>query len=137
MANRIRKVPYFKTMVPNRAGQGARVLGVLQAADVNLLAVLAFPAGGGAQLDLVPENRTALTRAARKAGIRLSGPKPVFLIEGDDRTGAVAAVLARLAAARINVTAIAAARAGGGRYGGFLWVRGRDVARATRVLKAR
>lgn len=133
----VRKVPYFKTMIPNRAGQGARVLRALKDAGVNLLAVLGFPAGGGSQLDLVPQNRAALTRAARKAGIRLSGPKPVFLIEGGDRPGAVADVLAKLAAARINVSAIAAARAGGGRYGGFLWVKPRDVGKAARVLKAR
>jgi hypothetical protein len=133
----IRKVPYFKTMIPNRAGQGARVLGALKDEGVNLLAVLGFPAGGGAQLDLVPQSRSALTSAARRAGIRLSGPKPVFLIEGGDRPGAVADVLAKLAAARINVTAIAAARAGGGRYGGFLWVRPGDVAKAGRVLKAK
>ncbi len=133
----VRKVPYFKTMIPNRAGQGARVLAALKDAGVNLLAVQGFPAGGGAQLDLVPQNRAALTKAARKAGIRLSGPKPVFLIEGSDRPGAVAGVLAKLAAARINVTAIAGARAGGGRYGGFLWVKPGDVARAARVLRAR
>src|SRR5574341_1579753 len=109
----VRKVPYFETMIPNRAGQGARVLGALKDAGVNLLAVLGFPAPGGSQLALVPQDRGALTRAARKAGIRLSGPKPLFLIEGADRTGALADVLAKLAAARINVTAIAAARAGG------------------------
>src|SRR5574341_737795 len=96
----VRKVPYFKTMIPNRAGQGAKVLGALKDAGVNLLAVLGFPAGGGAQLDLVPQNRAALTKAARKAGIRLSGPKPVFLVEGSDRPGAIADVLAKLAAAR-------------------------------------
>jgi hypothetical protein len=67
----------------------------------------------------------------------LSGPKPVFLVEGGDRPGAVAGVLARLAAARINVTAVAAARAGGGRYGGLLWVKPKDVGKAARVLKAR
>ena len=133
----VRKVPYFKTMVPNRAGQGARVLGALKDAGVNLVAVLGFPAGGGAQLDVVPQNRGALTSAARKAGIRLSGPKPVFLVEGADRPGVIADVLAKLAAARINVTAIAAARAGGGRYGGLLWVKSRDVRKAARVLRAK
>lgn len=133
----IRKVPYFKTIIPNRPGQGTRVLGALKKAGVNLRAVLGFPAAGGAQLDLVPQDRAALTKAARKAGIRLSGPKPVFLIEGSDRPGAVADVLAKLAAARINVTAIAAARAGRGAYGGLLWVKRGDVGKAARVLKAR
>jgi hypothetical protein len=46
-------------------------------------------------------------------------------------------VLDKLAAARINVTAVAGARAGGGRFGGFLWVKPGDVGRAARVLKAR
>jgi len=133
----IRKVAYFKTIVPNRAGQGARVLGALAHAGVNLLAVLGFPAAGGSQIDVIARDRAVLTRAARKAGIRLSGPKPVFLIEGADRPGALAAVLHKLAAARINVTAVAGARAGGGRYGGFLWVKPGDAGRAARVLKAR
>ncbi len=137
MADRVRKVAYFKTVIPHRPGQGARVLGALSQAGVNLLAVLAFPTGGRAQLDLVPENSGALRRAARKAGIRLTGPKRVFLIEGGDRTGAVARVLDRLAAARINATAMAAARAGGGRYGGLLWVKPRDLGRAARALGAR
>lgn len=133
----VRKASYFKTTVPNRAGQGARVLGALSDAGVNLLAVLGFPAAGGAQIDLIARDRAALARAARKAGIRVSGPKPVFLIEGADRPGAVAAVLRKLAAARINVTAVAGARAGGGKYGGLLWVKPGDVRKAARVLKAR
>jgi hypothetical protein len=133
----VRKASYFKTVVPDRAGQGARVLSALGDAGVNLLAVLGFPAAGGSQIDVMARDRAALTRAARKAGIRLSGPKPVFLIEGPDRPGALAAVLDKLAAARINVTAVAGARAGGGRFGGFLWVKPGDVGRAARVLKAR
>lgn len=137
MANRIRKVDYFKTMTPNRRGQGARLLGMLREEGVNLLALLAFPERGGSQVDLVPENRTALRQAARRAGVRLSARQTVFLLEGTDRTGAVVPVLDRLAAAGINVTAVAAARAGGGRYGALLWVKPRDVAKAARLLKAK
>jgi hypothetical protein len=137
MASRVRRATYFKAIVPNRAGQGAKVLGALGKADVDLLAVLGFPARGGAQLDLITRDRGGLRRAARKAGIRLSEPKHVFLIEGDDRPGAFAAVIEKLAARRINVTAAAGARAGGGRWGGFLWVKPRDVAKAARALKAR
>ncbi len=132
-----RKVIYFKTTIPNRAGQGAKVLGALSQAGVNLLAVLGFPSGGGSQLDLVTNNRGALTRAAKKAGVKLGGPKTVFLVEGTDRKGAIAAVLTKLGKARVNVTAVAAARAGGGRYGGLIWVRPGDVARAARAIKAR
>jgi hypothetical protein len=133
----VRKASYFKTIVPNRAGQGAKVLGALADAGVNLLAVLGFPARGGAQLDLIARDRTALMRAARKAGIKLQGPKPVFLLEGGDRPGAFAAVAQKLGAARISVTAATGARAAGGRYAGLLWVKPRDVAKAARILKAR
>ena len=133
----IRKVTYFKTIIPNRAGQGAKVLTALSQAGVNLLAALGFPAGGGSQLDLVVKNRGALRRAARKAGVKLSAPKTVFLVEGADRAGALAAVLARLGSARINVTAVSAARAGGARFGGLIWVKPGDVVKAARALKAR
>jgi hypothetical protein len=43
---------------------------------------------------------------------------------------------ARLAAARINVTAIDAICAGGGRYGAILWVASRDYNKAATRLGA-
>ena len=133
----VRTVDYFKVKVPNRAGQGARVLGALKGERIDLLAILAFPVRGGSQIDLVPRNTVRFRRAARKLGLRTSPRKAAFLIGGSDRIGAIAGVLRKLAAARINVVAVAAARAGGGRYGGLLWVRPRDVGRARRALRAR
>ena len=43
---------------------------------------------------------------------------------------------ARLAAAKINVTAIDAVCAGAGRYGAILWVAGRDYTKAAMLLGA-
>ena len=63
------------------------------------------------------------------------GPKRGFLIQGDDRVGAIADVVGILADAKINVTAIDAVCADG-RYGALCWVAPRDVKRATRVLGA-
>ena len=60
----------------------------------------------------------------------------MFLIEGDDRVGAMAQLLARLGAAGINVTATSATRTGMGRYGALLWVKPRDVKKAAEVLGA-
>ena len=75
MAARIRKVDYFSTKVPNRAGAGAKLLEAMRAAGVNLLAFTGFPERGGAQVDFVPENSTAFRRAAKKAGLKVSaGP---------------------------------------------------------------
>jgi hypothetical protein len=111
------------------------VLGELRRAGVNLVAYSGFPAGRGAQLDLVPTDGAALKALARQHKWKLTGPKRAFLIEGDDRVGACADVLSRLAAAKVNVTAMDAL-AGGGRYSAILWVKARDVKKAAAVLGA-
>jgi hypothetical protein len=138
MADRVKKVRYSKVMLPNRAGQGARLLEELRDAGVDLVAFHAFPAGGGkTQVDLVTADNAALRRAARRNAWKLAPPKNAFVIEGDDRTGAVQRHFAKLADARINVVAASAVAAGRGRYGMILWVRPRDYARASRALGAR
>jgi hypothetical protein len=134
MAERVRVVDYFYTMVSNKPGEGARALRVLSDAGVNLLAFSGFPAGRQAQLDFIPEDARAFREAARRAKWKVTGPKRVFLIEGDDRVGAGAELMGRLADANINVTAIDAVCAGGGRYGVLLWVPPRDVRRAAKLL---
>jgi hypothetical protein len=136
MAEQVRRVQYFYITAPDRPGEGARALETLRAANVNLLAFSGFPAGRRAQLDFVPEDAAAFRAAARKAGWKLTGPKTAFLIEGDDRTGVMADLLGKLAAAKINVTASDAVVAGAGRFGAILWVAARDVNRAARLLGA-
>ena len=134
MADTIQRVDYFYTMVPDKPGEAARVLAVLREAGVNLLVFSGFPEGRRGQLDFVPADAGAFRQAAKKAGWKLTGPRRAFLLQGEDRVGAVAETLGRLAAAKINVTAIDAVCAGGGRYGAILWVLQRDVGRAAKVL---
>jgi len=136
MADEIRRVDYFYIQVPNRPGEGARALTVLRDAGVNLLAYSGFPEGRGAQLDFVPEDAAAFRRAAKTAKWKLTGPKKAFLITGDDRPGAIAEIVQKLADAKINVTACDAVRQSGGRYGAILWVAPRDVGRAAKALGA-
>ncbi len=138
MADRVRKVDYCYVTVPGRPGSGARVLGALKDAGVNMLAFLGFPAGTGrAQLDFVIERGLApVRRAAAKHGWRVSPPKKAFLVQGRDRPGAVHAHLQKLADAGISVTAAQGAASGGGRYGMILWVKPRDYARAAKALRA-
>ena len=135
MAETVRTADYFYVMVPDKPGEGARVLGELRRAGVNLVAYSGFPSGRGAQLDLVPTDAAALKAVAKQQKWKIKGPKRAFLIEGDDRVGACAAVLGRLAAAKINVTAMDSL-AGGGRYAAILWVKPRDVKRTASVLGA-
>jgi len=137
MAESVRKLEYFAVTVPNKRGEGARVLEALAADGVNLVAFTGFPAAAGrAQLDFVPEDSAAFRAAAERLKLRLRGPKTVFIIQGDDRPGAMAAVVKRLADAKINIVAVDAASAGNGRYSAMLWVKPKDVDQASAVLGA-
>ena len=136
MAEAVRRVQYFYILAPDKAGEGARALRTLREAGVNLLAFSGFPVGKRAQLDFVPEDPAAFRAVARRAKWKVVGPKTGFLVQGDDRTGAMADILGKLAEAKINVTASDGVTAGGGRYGAILWVKARDVHRAARVLGA-
>jgi hypothetical protein len=137
MADTVRTVEYYYVTVSDEPGEGQQVLSALRDGGVNLFAVLGFPLEGGrSQIDLVPEDPGALKEAAAAAGVTLSGPKQAFLVQGDDRVGAVAETTAKLAEASINITAIAAAAAGAGRYGMILWVAPADYARAVDALGA-
>lgn len=136
MAETIRQVDYYYAVAPNKAGEACRVLDGLKAAGINLLAFSGFPSGRRAQLDFIPEDPAAFVRAARAAKLPLSRRKRGFLIQGEDRPGAMCGVLARLAEARINVTAVDAACAGAGRYGAILWVKPADHKRAAKALGA-
>jgi len=135
MADIVRRIEYYYTVVPNRAGAGAKVFNALKAGGANLIALNGFPTSARrAQLAFVPSDRDAFLAAARKAGIKLKGPKVAFLIQGEDRVGAVAAVLSKLGQARINVTAMQAIAAGAGRYGAILWIKSRNVGKAAQAL---
>jgi hypothetical protein len=138
MADRVRKVNYCYLTVPARAGHGARVLGQLKDAGVDLLAFTGFPTKAGkAQIDLVAQDMAAVRKVAKKNGWRLSPTKKGFLVQGGDKLGAVHRHVQKLADRRINVTAADAVSAGQGRYGMLMWVKPKDYARAARTLNAR
>ena len=138
MADSVKKVNYCAMKVPARAGQGAKVLEALREENVGLLAFSGFPdRGGKAQVDFVTDDLTGLRRVARREGWRLGKTKKGFLIQGQDRVGAAHRHLAKLAKAKINVTAADAVTAGKKRWGMILWVKPKDVGRAGRVLGAR
>lgn len=137
MADIVRKVAYFAMDVPNMPGEGARVLGALADAGVNLLAFSGFPSGRKAQLDFIPEDVAVFKKAVKAAKITTRPQKFGFLVQGDDRKGAVAELLKTLAEKKINVTAIDAVSAGAGRYAAILWVEPEDVNKAAKALGAR
>ncbi len=107
MADTVRRVEYYHVTVSDKPGEGERILSALKESEINLLAYLGFPTGGGqSQVDLVPEDPASFRQAAERAG------------------------------ANINVTAAAATIAGSGRYGMILWVAPTDYERAADALGA-
>ncbi len=137
MAETVQRVDYLYVTIPDAPGEGARVLSAVKDSGVNLLACLGFPTGDDrSQLDLVPEDAGSLRAALEGAGVTFSEVKQAFLVQGDDRVGAVADTTSTLADANINVTAVAAVGTGAGQYGMILWVAPADYEKAAAALGA-
>jgi hypothetical protein len=136
MADIIRKVDYFKAQVQNKAGEGARILTALRAEGINLLFFTGFPRGRKSQLDFVPVNGPAFLKAAKKTGLAVT-KKTAFLVQGQDRAGVIAGIVSKLADAGVNITALDAVAAGGGRYGAIVWVKTAEVRKAAKALGAK
>jgi hypothetical protein len=136
MAEMIKKVSYFAMDVADKPGEAARALMALSRAGINLLAFSGFPRGRRSQLDFIPEDAVLFRKVMTQAKLKVRAKKTVFLVQGGDRPGAVADVLQKLADAKINVTAVDAVSAGGGRYGAILWVKPQSVNKAAKALQA-
>jgi len=136
MPDTLRKVHYFTTLVPDRPGQTFKVLAALVSGGVNLLACTGTARGRRAQIDVVPDDTRRFAAVARRAGLDFSEKKSGFLIQGDDRPGALADHLKVLADAGINIDAVDGLSAGSGRWGAIVWVGESDLRRAGRLLRA-
>ena len=135
MSGNVVKVNHYSTTIANKAGEGARVLGALKDGGVNFIALWAYPSKPGqAQLEMIPENGSALVKAAKKAGLAIGKKQTAFFVNGEDGPGVVAESLAKLAAARINVGAAQAVCAGAGRYGAIIFLPQKDVRKAAKAL---
>ncbi|HYL38184.1 MAG TPA: hypothetical protein VEV17_19865 [Bryobacteraceae bacterium] len=137
MKETVIKVDQYSASIPDKVGEGARVLGALREAGVNLIALWAYPSGPEkAQLEMIPETSAGFAKAARKAGLALAPKQSAFFVNGKDRPGAVADILATLAAAGINVGAVQAVCGGGGRYGAVIYLPQAEVRKAAKALQA-
>ena len=135
MTETVRIVEYFYVTAGNKPGEARRMLEHLSEKGVNLLALTCFPLGADqAQIDFFPDDAEELRKAAADAGFNLFGPKRAFLIQGEDRVGALHEHLLRLANAGINIHASNGVCSGDGKYGYVLWVKPQDFETATQAL---
>jgi hypothetical protein len=135
MPQTITKVDHYSAVIPNKVGEGARVLAALRDAGVNLIALWAYPSTGGkAQLEMIPAASAGFVKAAKKAGLAVGKKQTAFFVNGEDRPGAVADTLSKLSQVGINVGAVQAVCAGIGRYGAIVFVPQADVRKAAKAL---
>ncbi|GIV60271.1 hypothetical protein GQ464_002145 [Rhodocaloribacter litoris] len=135
MASRIRRVDYFYTTVRDEPGEAYRLLSTLADLGINMMAFSAVPVGPmHTQLTIFPDDTGRLQRIAREAQLRLDGPHPALLVQGDDRLGALAEVHAKLYEAGVNVYASSGVADGRGSFGYVIYVRPEEYERAAEAL---
>jgi predicted amino acid-binding ACT domain protein len=135
MALNIRRVDYFYTTVKDEPGEAYKVLSLLANLGVNLLAVTAVPFGPmNTQLTIFPESSAQLRNEAQKSGLKLEGPQPALLVQGDDKLGALAEVHSKLYAVNVNIYASSGVADGKGHYGYIIYVRPDDYEKAVAAL---
>lgn len=131
-------ITYHSIVLSNKPGEGAILLGALQAAGVNLVAVWGYPIKGKKSVvDLAPADRALFNKTVKKLGHAPSAAKKALLLQGADQPGALVGTLTALAEAGVNVHAVQAVTGGEGRFGAMLQVADADFAKAKRILKAK
>ena len=103
--------------------------------NVNFLACSAFPSGPGqVQINFIPEDNEELQKLAVELQIQMMGPKKAFLLQGEDRMGALADVFHKFYEAEINIHAANCIACNRGEYGMVLWVSPLDYEAAAKAL---
>jgi hypothetical protein len=135
MAFQLKKVEYFYLLVPEEPGPACQLLSRLSGLGINLLAFSAVPFGPAkTQLTLFPDDAVRLQREGQKASLKLDGPHPAILAQGDDELGALERVHRTLDQARVDVYATSGVADGRGGYGYVIYVSPAAFAKALAAL---
>lgn len=135
MPDVIRRVDYFNTTIRDQPGEGYKLLAQLAELGLNLVAFTAIPVGPNhTRLTLFPEDSGMMEAAAQRAGMQLEGPHPAFLVQGDDKLGALAGIHENLYNADVNIFASSGVTDGRGTFGYLIYVRPEEYDRAAAAL---
>lgn len=135
MAYVIRRVNYFYTTVRDRPGAAYKLLQQMAELGLNMLGFTAVPVGPmHTQLTIFPEDSGKMESMAQRAGMKIDGPHPAFLVQGDDELGALAEIHQVLYQTNVNVYASSGVTDGRGSFGYVIYVRPEDFDRAAAAL---
>ena len=96
------RITQLTVSAQSKPGVLAKVCAALARAGVNITAVCAAESSGRGRIRLVVSDPARAKQALTAAKIRC-GEEPALLLSLDDRPGALAAVAARLASAKVNI----------------------------------
>lgn len=136
MAHEIRRVDYFYTTVTDVPGEAYKLLSLLADLGIPLLAFNSLPIGPNlTQFTLFPADAGQLRVLGTRAGLKLDGPHPALLVQGDDVLGSLSGIHEQLYAANVNVYASAGVTSARGSYGYIIYVRPEQFDSAAQALK--
>ena len=135
MPDGIRRVDYFHTTIRDRPGESYQLLTQFADLGLNLVAFTAIPQGPThTQLTLFPEDSGKMRSVAQRAGMTLDGPHQAFLVQGDDKLGALVEIHEALFHADVNIYASSGVTDGRGTFGYLIYVRPESFDRAAAAL---
>ena len=135
MGHKIRKVEYFYTTVVDEPGASYDILTQLSALGVDQVAFVAVPTGPSkTQLTIFPDDSRNFISEAQRAGMKLDGPHPAILVQGDDELGALKEIHNKLFHTNVNVYASMGVTDGKGGFGYIIYVRPEGFEKAMEAL---
>jgi hypothetical protein len=134
MDTRVRRIEYFHATVKDRPGEAFEILSRMRKSGVNLLAFSAVPCRLGTRSCPLPRRGEQLGERGGRIRHRAYRPAHAFLVQGDDKLGALADIHRRLFEGNINVYASNGVTDGKGGYGYVFYVKPEDYERAANVL---
>lgn len=130
----VERKTYYLISTEDRPGQLARFSKRMSEHEVNLAAVWSFGTGrGNAEIMAIPSDPQAFKEVAREAGWVFREGK-CFHLTGEDRAGALADTLDRIAQEGINLHAVDA-MGFQTRYAAYVWCEEKDMETLRMVLK--
>jgi hypothetical protein len=133
MADQIRKMKCLTATGEDKPGVLAQILKGLADAGANLVGLWAYPTSPGrAEIQCVPDDPEKVRSVAASAGIALT-EKDVFVVQGEDRVGALVDATRKIADAGVNLHSTVALAAGG-QYAAVITVKAEDVDKVAAVL---
>jgi len=130
----IRRATYIVISTEDRPGQLARFSKKISEFEINLEAVWSFGTGrGNAEIIAIPWDPNLFKKVAREAGWVFQEGN-CFHLSGEDRPGALAETLDRIAQEGINLHAVDA-MGFEGKFSAYVWCNDEDLEKLRKILK--